>query len=102
MEMKIKSLVFLLFMWLSISLSFSNLRIPRNIKFPQAQAEWLIRELMLIPGIVEPKEEYDDGPHLVERSINLGIYGEKETIVRLEELGHHARYFHLEHMHDAK
>jgi serine carboxypeptidase-like clade 4 len=102
MEMKMKTLVLLLLLGLCISPSFADLRLPTNARFPRAQAERLIKELNLIPGIAEPEEEYDDGPRLVERSINFDINGDSEATAGLEELGHHAGYFRLEHTHAAK
>jgi len=102
MEMKMKTLVLLLLLGLCISPSFADLRLPTSARFPQAQAERLIKELNLIPGIAEPEEEYDDGPRLVERSINLDINGDSEATAGLEELGHHAGYFRIEHTHAAK
>lgn len=102
MEMKMKTLVLLLLLGLCISPSFADLRLPTNARFPRAQAERLIKELNLIPGIAEPAEEYDDGPRLVERSINFDINGDSEATAGLEELGHHAGYFRLEHTHAAK
>ncbi|KAH9326159.1 hypothetical protein KI387_006337 [Taxus chinensis] len=96
--------VFLLFLCAWTSPSFADdMRLPDSARFPQAQAERLIKALNLMPGFADVQEEYDDGgPRLVERNINLNIGGHSGSEATLDDLGHHAGYFQLEHTHAAK
>eukprot|EP00252_Welwitschia_mirabilis_P002312 TRINITY_DN1222_c0_g1_i1.p1 TRINITY_DN1222_c0_g1~~TRINITY_DN1222_c0_g1_i1.p1 ORF type:complete len:512 (-),score=71.96 TRINITY_DN1222_c0_g1_i1:197-1732(-) len=108
MKMRI-SAVFLLFLLCNSLVSFPSnafLRLPESAKFPRGQAEKLIRELNLIPGIPdsEPAEGEEKGPRLVERQINLPIRGSSNDAeaASVETLGHHAGYFELKHTHAAR
>lgn len=69
-------------------------------------AESLIRDLNLLPGIQELGAEIEaedpSSPHLVERRLNLPILGKSGSEVPIEQLGHYAGYYRLEHTHAAK
>eukprot|EP01018_Ginkgo_biloba_P020482 Gb_30339 [translate_table: standard] len=91
----------LLVLCLWICPSSADLRLPNSARFPQAQAERFIKELNLLPGVAEAEVDSNDGPRLVERKINLDIKGDAGSTASLEELGHHAGYFRLEHTHAA-
>lgn len=69
-------------------------------------AESLIRDFNLLPGIqelgAEIEEEDPSSPHLFERRLNLPILGESGLEVPIEQLGHYAGYYRLEHTHAAK
>uniref|UniRef100_A0A0D6QRX7 Carboxypeptidase n=1 Tax=Araucaria cunninghamii TaxID=56994 RepID=A0A0D6QRX7_ARACU len=95
-------LLFLLLICAATRPSCADLRLPTSARFPQAQAERLIRELNLMPSVAEAQEEYEEGPRLVERKINLDIDGDSGSNANLDDLGHHAGYFRLEHTHAAK
>lgn len=65
----------------------------------------LIRGLNLLPGAgeVETEEEADTGgPRLVEKKLNLEILGVSGSNNSVEDLGHHAGYYRLEHTHAAR
>lgn len=95
-------LLLLLCAWTSPS-SADDLRLPDSASFPQAQAERLIKALNLMPGVAEVQEESrNEGPRLVERKIDLHINGDSGNSATLEDLGHHAGYYQLEHTHAAK
>ncbi|KAK1321362.1 Serine carboxypeptidase-like [Acorus calamus] len=44
----------------------------------------------------------DDGPRLIERRLDLEIRGDSGSDASVEELGHHAGYYRLEHTHAAR
>ncbi|KAL5986164.1 hypothetical protein ACLOJK_028156 [Asimina triloba] len=101
--MKSGSSILLLFVSL-ISLAFAQthpfLRPPRPLP-SRKSAEKLIRSLNLIPGTPEIEPEIDlSGPRLVEKKLDLEILGDSGA--SLEELGHHAGYYRLEHAHAAR
>ncbi|KAG6483391.1 hypothetical protein ZIOFF_060036 [Zingiber officinale] len=69
-------------------------------------AESLIRDLNLLPGIQELGAEIEaenlSSPRLVERRLSLPILGQSGSEVPVEQLGHYAGYYRLEHTHAAK
>ncbi|XP_068634901.1 serine carboxypeptidase-like [Aristolochia californica] len=66
-------------------------------------SENLIRSLNLLPGIPDIEQETDSlSPRLVEKRIKLEIAGEPGIDVSVEQLGHHAGYYLLEHTHAAR
>ncbi|ERN12871.1 hypothetical protein AMTRI_Chr07g78660 [Amborella trichopoda] len=91
-----------LFLLLRSSSSAFDLSLPSEASFPRPHAEKLIRELNLLPSVAEP-EPHEVGasmPRLVEkRFVWPGIVGDA---VSVEELGHHAGYYSLQHTHAAK
>ncbi|RZR91512.1 hypothetical protein BHM03_00019636 [Ensete ventricosum] len=76
---------------------------PRHLWW---SAESLIRDLNLLPGIQELggriEADYPSSPRLVERRLDLRILGESGSEIPVEQLGHHAGYYRLEHTHAAK
>lgn len=48
------------------------------------------------------ENEIKDGPRIVEKKLNLKVLGDIGSDVSVEELGHHAGYYRLEHTHAAK
>eukprot|EP00262_Sarcandra_glabra_P016595 TRINITY_DN545_c0_g1_i1.p1 TRINITY_DN545_c0_g1~~TRINITY_DN545_c0_g1_i1.p1 ORF type:complete len:499 (-),score=77.72 TRINITY_DN545_c0_g1_i1:189-1685(-) len=84
----------------SLQTPFSSRSSPRNsYKF----AENLIRDLNLLPTNPEIDEASDStGPRLVEKKLNLNINGEIGSNLSVEDLGHHAGYYRLEHTHAAR
>nr|XP_010920652.1 serine carboxypeptidase-like [Elaeis guineensis] len=83
-------------------------RSPRRAypRSPFRFAEDLIRDLNLQPVIqeIEGEQKGDDfsSPRLVEKRLNLEILGESGSEIPIEQLGHHAGYYRLEHTHAAK
>ena len=71
-----------------------------NPRFPQGQAERLIKALNLLPGAVEEAESSVIGPRLQEKRIHLDVEG--DAGISTEELGQYAGYFKLERTHAAK
>lgn len=73
-----------------------------SARFPQGQAERMIKALNLIPGVSDesPSGELLDGPKLQERKINLDIGG--DAGITPEELGQYAGYFKLARTHAAQ
>ena len=69
-------------------------------RFPQGQAERLIRALNLLPGVSEEAGALVDGPRLQERRIRLDVEG--DAGISDEELGQYAGYFKLDRTHAAK
>ncbi|EFJ37661.1 serine carboxypeptidase-like enzyme [Selaginella moellendorffii] len=74
---------------------------------PRHQAEQMIRAMNLLPHVDDSAE--DSSPELemsverlVERRVELGIKGDSESEVTVEDLGHHAGYFKLEGTHSAR
>jgi len=68
-------------------------------RFPQGQAERLIRALNLLPGVSEESGALVDGPRLQERRIRLDVEG--DAGISDEELGQYAGYFKLDRTHAA-
>lgn len=99
------SLIPLLFL-----LSLTSLFLPSSPQLlssplrPQKFAETLISGLNLLPGIpeIEEDEVHLSGPRLVERKLNLEILGDSGSDVSIENLGHHAGYYSLQHTHAAR
>eukprot|EP00262_Sarcandra_glabra_P005779 TRINITY_DN175_c1_g1_i1.p1 TRINITY_DN175_c1_g1~~TRINITY_DN175_c1_g1_i1.p1 ORF type:complete len:501 (+),score=82.01 TRINITY_DN175_c1_g1_i1:332-1834(+) len=102
--MEIFSLLFLSLLFSSSSLSSAfipdDLRLPSNAKFPSLQAEKLIRDLNLFPKDAVAENFYSDGPRIVER--RFGFPGLVESGVSIEDLGHHAGYYRIQHSHAAR
>lgn len=73
-----------------------------SARFPQGQAERMIKALNLIPGASDESAsgELLDGPKLQERRINLDIEG--DAGITTEELGQYAGYFKLARTHAAQ
>ncbi|XAR72139.1 Carboxypeptidase C [Bertholletia excelsa] len=100
-----KGFVFFLFLSLLL-LPFSSavLRLPSSLKYPSHQAEKLIRELNLFPNESINLFEGDDslltGRRIVEKRLRLPYFADSGTSV--EELGHHAGYYKIEHSHAAR
>lgn len=73
---------------------------------PRRFAADLIRDLNLFPALQHGSDgtehEIDDGPRIVEKKLNLEVLGDIGSDVSVEELGHHAGYYRLEHTHAAK
>lgn len=84
---------------------FDHLRLPFGARFPSLQAEKQIRELNLFPNepvniINSPRLSSDRGPKLVEKPFKFP--GLNDGGVSIEEFGHHAGYYQLEHSYDAR
>jgi len=73
-----------------------------SARFPQGQAERMIKALNLIPGASDESSGGDslDGPRLQERRIKLDIGG--DAGITTEELGQYAGYFKLARSHAAQ
>lgn len=73
-----------------------------SARFPQGQAERMIKALNLIPGASDESAAGDlgDGRRLQERKINLDIAG--DAGITTEELGQYAGYFKLARTHAAQ
>eukprot|EP00246_Nothoceros_aenigmaticus_P011021 TRINITY_DN2826_c0_g1_i1.p1 TRINITY_DN2826_c0_g1~~TRINITY_DN2826_c0_g1_i1.p1 ORF type:complete len:520 (+),score=92.07 TRINITY_DN2826_c0_g1_i1:211-1770(+) len=72
-------------------------------KYPQGQAERLIKALNLLPGEAEgllEGENEDNGSRLLEKRLHLNIKG--NSTVSTEELGQYAGYFKLARTHAAR
>lgn len=71
--------------------------------YPYGEAEKLIRRLNLFPGTQLLEREWRDGfrrsPPLVERKFKFPNIADP---VSVEDLGHHAGYYHLPHTHGAR
>ncbi|KAG6602293.1 Serine carboxypeptidase-like 49, partial [Cucurbita argyrosperma subsp. sororia] len=87
---------------------FDDPSIP-SFNFPSDQAEKLIRELNLFPksdaNIIHRSIENSSliatgSKKIVERRLRFPILGDSE--VSVEDLGHHAGYYKIEHSHDAR
>ena len=82
--------------------------------FPSAQAEKMIRELNLFPkSEVNVIDGGDDGvgaisesgynKRIVERKFRFpNVVGDEEESFTVDDLGHHAGYYKIEHSHDAR
>lgn len=79
------------------------LRKPSNL--PSISAETLIRELNLFPNkpvnIVDGDVSSSDAPRIVERQLTFPNLFDS-TGVSVEELGHHAGYYKIQHSHGAR
>lgn len=75
---------------------------PTSARFPQGQAERLIKALNLVPGASDGGVDGDllNGARLQERKINLDVKG--DAGISTEELGQYAGYFKLARTHAAK
>ena len=77
---------------------------------PRRFAADLIRDLNLFPGGIDGSADEIEGgggglsssPRIMEKKLNLEILGDIGSDVSVEELGHHAGYYRLEHTHAAK
>lgn len=70
-------------------------------RFPQGQAERMIKALNLLPGASDGSgDDVLDGPGLQERRIKLDVRG--DAGISTEELGQYAGYFKLARTHAAK
>lgn len=87
---------------------FDHPRLPLS-NFPSTQAEKLIRQLNLFPksdaNIIHRNIENSSliavgGKKIVERRLRFPIFD--DSGVSLEELGHHAGYYKIEHSHAAR
>ncbi|WOL08444.1 hypothetical protein Cni_G17197 [Canna indica] len=108
MESRPRHYFFFLVLLLPASLSSSSNPNPRRA-YPRnlfRSAESLIRDLNLLPGIQQLGAEIEVkdplSPRLVERRLDLRILGESGSEIPVEQLGHHAGYYRLEHTHAAK
>ncbi|KAG0565772.1 hypothetical protein M758_7G013600 [Ceratodon purpureus] len=74
---------------------------PTSARFPQGQAERLIKALNLVPGVLDGANDdgFLNGPRLQERKINLDVKG--DAGISTEELGQYAGYFKLARTHAA-
>lgn len=98
----------LLFLSIS-SLLPSSSQNPNPKNYPRSSrrfAEALIRDLNLIPGIQEIDGQIPENdqrnPRLVEKKLNLDILGDIGSGISIQELGHHAGYYSLNHTHAAR
>ncbi|KAG9445144.1 hypothetical protein H6P81_016484 [Aristolochia fimbriata] len=97
METRISFLFLGFFLAVSFATAAPGVLRPRNF------AENLIRSLNLLPGISDVEDEtYSRGPRLVEKRVKLEISGEPGRGVSVEQLGHYAGYYRLEHTHAAR
>jgi vitellogenic carboxypeptidase-like protein/serine carboxypeptidase-like clade 4 len=91
----------LLVVVLAASACAEGLRLPRDAKFPAAQAERLIRSLNLLPKEAGPTGAGDVPSvapgELLERRVTLP--GLPQGV---GDLGHHAGYYRLPNTHDAR
>ncbi|KAK4408995.1 Serine carboxypeptidase-like 48 [Sesamum angolense] len=100
---------------LSFLLSFATLTLaesrdgsfftsPSNLRFPKTQAEKLIRALNLFPkheGSQHPSQDYNLGAsRIVEKRLKFPLLGNSGDSV--QDLGHHAGYYKLQHTKDAR
>ncbi|XP_072975078.1 serine carboxypeptidase-like isoform X1 [Typha angustifolia] len=104
---RIVSLSFLLVFLLPYRISASPYPRRTYSRSPIRFAEELIRDLNLLPGIREAEADGEVGedpssPRLVERRLDLRILGDMGSEIPIEQLGHHAGYYRLEHSHAAK
>lgn len=108
---------FPLFAFVSLSLLLASSANPNPSprrpyhRAPRRFAADLIGDLNLFPGELRGidgsereinEEDSSSGPRLVEKKLNLEIIGDSGSDVSVEELGHHAGYYRLEHTHAAK
>ncbi|XP_010243256.1 PREDICTED: serine carboxypeptidase-like [Nelumbo nucifera] len=99
------SFMFLSLLLLHSSLSSASvpndLRLPSTAKFPTIQAEKLIRDLNLFPkDAVDVVGDSSVAPKLVERRFSFPNLADPS--VSLDDLGHHAGYYRLQHSHAAR
>ncbi|KAL0369612.1 UNVERIFIED_CONTAM: Serine carboxypeptidase 3 [Sesamum angustifolium] len=100
---------------LSFLLSFATLSLaesrdgsfftsPSNLRFPKTQAEKLIRALNLFPkheGSQHPSQDYNFGAsRIVEKRLKFPLLWNSGDSV--QDLGHHAGYYKLQHTKDAR
>lgn len=71
-------------------------------RFPQGQAECLIKSLGLLPGAAEESAGPVLGPGVHERRIHLKVEGESGASVSPQDLGQYAGYYKLKRTHAAK
>ncbi|XP_027085115.1 serine carboxypeptidase-like [Coffea arabica] len=75
-----------------------------TLNFPKAQAERLIRQLNLFPELeinISPGHPGNlSGSRIVEKQFSLSCLGDSGATV--EDLGHHAGYYKLQHSKDAR
>ncbi|KAF6166945.1 hypothetical protein GIB67_037458 [Kingdonia uniflora] len=77
-----------------------DLQLPSTANFPVGQAEKLIRELGLLPRDARAEEVSSDARRIVERQ--FAFPGAVENGASVEELGHHAGYYKIQHSHAAR
>lgn len=97
-------LLLLLISPLSSATNPNDLRRPLTTKFVARQAEKLIRELNLFPkesiNVVQDGHPSYVGPKLVEKRFRFPNIA--DSGIPVEELGHHAGYYQIEHSYDAR
>lgn len=79
-----------------------NLSPGTSPRFPQGQAERLIKSLGLLPGAAEESYGPVNGPGLHERKLNLGIGEDAAPAAGPQDAGHYVGYFNLKRNHSAK
>lgn len=94
----------LLFFFLIIQFQF---QCDAHSSEPLLFAQRLIRDLNLLPSIPQDQDQdqtqdSNQTPRLVENRIHLPILGDSGTNASVDELGHHAGYYQLQHTHAAK
>lgn len=97
-------LLLLLISPLSSATNPNDFRRPLTTKFVARQAEKLIRELNLFPkesiNVVQDGHPSYVGPKLVEKRFRFPNIA--DSGIPVEELGHHAGYYQIEHSYDAR
>ncbi|PSR98016.1 Serine carboxypeptidase-like [Actinidia chinensis var. chinensis] len=98
------SLSFLFLLLLLSPLSSATLPLPSIANYTSRQAEKLIRELNLFPkeliNIVDGDDSGPAGPRIVEKRFKFPNLANPSASI--EELGHHAGYYKIEHSHSAR
>lgn len=74
----------------------------RSHRFPQGQAEHLIKNLGLLPGAAEESRGPVKGPGLQERKLVLDIGDDSAPAENLRDAGHYAGYFSLNRNYSAR
>ncbi|KAF8397747.1 hypothetical protein HHK36_016669 [Tetracentron sinense] len=92
-------LLLLLFSFSSAKIS-DHLRLPSDANFPAIQAEKLIRELNLIPKDAVAVGDHSIAPKIVEKRFKFPNIA--DSGVSIEDLGHHAGYYQLQHSNAAR
>ncbi|XP_047310431.1 serine carboxypeptidase-like [Impatiens glandulifera] len=100
-----KLILFSLLVSILCSSSSAFLRIPQNGNLPSLHAKALIRGLNLSPSDLNftansPGFAASGGPRIVEKPIRLANF--INPSVSVEELGHYAGYYNIEHSHAAR
>ncbi|XP_052200207.1 serine carboxypeptidase-like isoform X1 [Diospyros lotus] len=102
-----KGLICLSFLFLLLLLSpfsLATLRFPPNARLPSIQAGEMIRELNLFPkediNVVDRYASEPAGPGIVEKRFRFPNLADPSVTV--DDLGHHAGYYKIEHSHAAR